>query len=201
MNRAALLAVLLLGACRGATSEDPPIYVFPDMDWQEKIQGQEEFGFWPDGRGNRKPVDGTVARGHLNEDDAYFQGKVGEQFVAKAPIEVTDKTIDRGEERYNIYCAPCHDRTGGGKGLIIQRAAGAIPPPPELYGERVRGLSDGEIFGTITHGIRNMPSYAYQIPVEDRWAIVTWVRVLQRSQFGNVSDVPADKQGTIEAAQ
>jgi mono/diheme cytochrome c family protein len=195
------LALALLGACRGQPSEKPPIYVFPDMDWQQKIQGQEASAFWADGRGNRPPVPGTVARGELRADDALYQGQVDGAFVNKAPIEVTEATIERGHQRYNIYCAPCHDRTGAGKGMVIQRARGSLPAPPELFGDRVRGLSDGEIFNVITHGVRNMPGYAYQIPVEDRWAIVTWVRVLGRSQHGSIDDVPADQRGQIEAAE
>jgi mono/diheme cytochrome c family protein len=202
----ALLGLLGLGACRGAPSDEPPLYVFPDMDWQPKIQGQEEFPqdgktFWADGRGNRQPVPGTVARGHLDEDEGLYQGKKDGAFLAKAPIEVTEKTLARGEERFNIYCAPCHDRTGSGNGMVIQRSANAFPKPPEFFGDRVRGLSDGEIFDTITHGIRNMPGYAYQIPAQDRWAIITWVRVLGRAGHGTLDDVPADARGHIEAAQ
>jgi mono/diheme cytochrome c family protein len=201
----ALLA-LALGACRGQPSDKPPLYVFPDMDWQPKIQGQEAArpgmeNYFPDGMGNRKPVAGTVARGQLHDDDAFYEGKVDGAFLAKAPIEVTEATLVRGEERYNIYCAPCHDRTGGGKGMVIVRGRGAFPPPPEFFGDRVRGLSDGEIFGVITHGVRNMPSYAYQVPVADRWAIITWVRVLGRAGHGTVDDVPADARNGIEAAQ
>ena len=126
---------------------------------------------------------------------------MGANFVAKAPIAVTEQTLARGEDRYNIYCAPCHDRTGGGRGMIITRSRNAFPAPPEFYAERVRGLSDGEIFDVITHGVRNMPGYAYQIPVEDRWAIITWVRVLGRAGHGTLDDVPADARGRIEAAQ
>ncbi len=200
---AAALLLLAVGACRGQPSDEPPLYVFPDMDWQPKIQGQEAFPFagWADGRGNRPPVDGTVARGQLHDDDAFYEGKIGGAYVAKAPIEVTDATLARGEERFNIYCSPCHDRVGGGKGMIIQRSRNAFPAPPEFYGDRVRGLSDGEIFNVISHGVRNMPSYAYQIPVQDRWAIITWVRVLGRAGHGTLDDVPADARGRIEAAQ
>lgn len=200
----ALLSLGMLGACRGAPSDSPPLYVFPDMDWQPKIQGQEasEFKGFTDGRGNRLPVPGTVARGHLDEDEGLYLGKKDGAFLAKVPIEVTDKTLARGEERFNIYCAPCHDRTGSGHGMIIQRAGvGAFTQPPEFFGDRVRGLSDGQIFDTITHGVRTMPSYAYQIPAQDRWAIITWVRVLGRAGHGTLDDVPADRRGNIEAAQ
>ena len=199
----ALVSLGMLGACRGAPSDDPPLYVFPDMDWQPKIQGQEasDFTGFGDGRGNRLPVPGTVARGQLHEDEGLYEGKKDGAFLNKAPIEVTEKTLARGEERFNIYCAPCHDRTGSGNGMVIQRSANAFPKPPEFFGDRVRGLSDGEIFDTITHGIRNMPGYAYQIPAQDRWAIITWVRVLGRAGHGTLDDVPADARGHIEAAQ
>jgi mono/diheme cytochrome c family protein len=189
---AGALLALALGACRGQPSEKPPLYVFPDMKWQKKIQGQEAFGFWPDGRGNRLPVPGTVARGQLQEDPAFYQGKVGE-----APVTVDEKLIAHGEERYDIYCAPCHDRSGTGKGMVARRG---FPAPTDLTNDRVRGLSDGEIFGVISHGVRNMPGYAYQIPVEDRWAIVVWVRVLGRAGHATVDDVPGDQRGTIREA-
>jgi mono/diheme cytochrome c family protein len=200
----ALLSLGGLGACRGAPSDETPLYVFPDMDWQPKVQGQEEFHFsgFGDGRGNRQPVPGTVARGQLHEDEGLYEGKKDGAFLNKAPIEVTEKTIARGEDRFNIYCAPCHDRTGSGQGMVLKRAGvGGFSKPPEFFSDRVRGLSDGQIFDTITHGVRTMPSYAYQIPAQDRWAIITWVRVLGRAGHGTLDDVPADLRGRIEAAQ
>src|SRR5262249_54360103 len=100
-----------------------------------------------------------------------------------------------GQQRFNIYCAPCHDQAGSGHGMVV---AHGFPPPIDLAGDRVRGLPDGEIFNAITSGVRNMPSYRKQIPVEDRWAIVTWVRVLGHSQHASVEDVPAGSRGKIE---
>jgi mono/diheme cytochrome c family protein len=194
-----VVVVSAVGACRGATSDQPPMYLFPDMDWQEKVQGQEEFAFFPDGRGNRPPVDGTVARGQLHEDSAYWTGKVQGAYLAPAPIKVDAATLARGQDRFNIYCSPCHDRAGSGHGMVTMRAGGVFNPP-DFAGERVRGLSDGQIFDTITNGVRNMPSYKVQIPAQDRWVIVTWLRVLQRSQHGSLDDVPADKRAGIEAA-
>lgn len=198
MNRAlsAVFALALLTGCRGQPSEDPPIHIIPDMDWQPKYQPQGESKFFPDGRAMRQPVEGTVAVGELREDDAFYRGKRGDAWVGKAPIQVNAKTLARGEERFGIYCAPCHDKSGSGKGIVVQRG---FALPPALYADHARGLPDGELFDIITHGVRNMPSYAAQIPVEDRWAIVTWLRVLQRSQHAAVEDVPADMRAKIEA--
>jgi mono/diheme cytochrome c family protein len=198
LNRAlsAVFALALLTGCRGQPSEDPPIHIIPDMDWQPKYQPQGESKFFPDGRAMRQPVEGTVAVGELREDDAFYRGKRGDAWVGKAPIQVNAKTLARGEERFGIYCAPCHDKSGSGKGIVVQRG---FALPPALYADHARGLPDGELFDIITHGVRNMPSYAAQIPVEDRWAIVTWLRVLQRSQHAAVEDVPADMRAKIEA--
>jgi len=139
-----------------------------------------------------------VAQGQLREDDALYQGKEGETFVARAPIDVDEVTLKRGEERFNIYCTPCHDRTGGGRGMAVRRG---YPPPVDLASERVRTMPDGQIFDTISHGVRNMPSYAAQVPPRDRWAIVLWLRVLQRSQHTTVADVPAAMRAAIAAEE
>lgn len=197
MRRAAfLLAAIALVGCRGNKSEDPPVHVFGDMDWQPKYQWGEASPLFEDGRAMRPIVEGTVAQGHLDEDDAYYRGKDEKgEFVQRAPVEVDEKLVRRGQDRFNIYCAPCHDMTGGGRGMVVQRG---FPPPVELSSDRVRAMPDGQIFDTITNGVRNMPSYRKQVPVADRWAIVTWVRVLGRSQHATIDDVPAEKRSTIE---
>jgi len=193
-------AILLLGAvalmgCRGGKSEEPPVHVFGDMDWQPKYQWGEASPLFEDGRAMRPLVDGTVAIGQLKEDDAYYRGKDEKgEFVKRAPVEVDEKMVRRGQDRFNIYCAPCHDQTGGGRGMVVQRG---YPPPVELP-VRVKQMVDGQIFDTITNGVRNMPAYRKQIPEADRWAIVTWVRVLQHSQNASIDDVPADKRSAIE---
>jgi mono/diheme cytochrome c family protein len=138
-----------------------------------------------------------VAQGHLDDDDAMYRGKDEKgEYVLRAPVEVDDKVIRRGQDRFNIYCAPCHDQSGTGRGMVVQRG---YPPPVDLSSDRVRAMPDGQVFDTITHGVRNMPSYRKQIPVPDRWAIVTWVKVLGRSQHAAIDDVPADKRGAIES--
>lgn len=191
----ALFAAAALAGCRGQPSKDPPIHLFGDMDWQEKYQPQEMNPFFQDKRAMRPLVEGTVAQGQLLEDDTFYRGKVGNNYVAVAPGETNEGRLRRGQERFNIYCSPCHDRTGSGKGMVVQRG---FPPPVDLASDRVIGMPDGEIFNVISHGVRNMPSYGAQIPESDRWAIVTWVRVIQRSQHATIDDVPAEFRGNIE---
>jgi mono/diheme cytochrome c family protein len=196
VKRALIALTLVAAGCRGEPSDEPPIHLIGDMDWQPKFQAQEATPFFPDGRAMRPLVEGTVARGQLRDDDAYWRGRIDEKtFVAKAPIDVDEKTIARGQERFGIYCTPCHDKAGSGHGIAVQRG---FPPPIDLTGDRVRGMADGEIFDVITNGVRNMPSYRKQIPVQDRWSIVTWVRVLGHSQHASVRDVPPEMQGRIE---
>lgn len=190
--------VLTVAACRGSVSEQPPIHIIPDMDWQPKYHAQGESAFFADGRASREPVEGTVARGQLRDDTAFNDGKKDGAFLHKAPIQVDEAVLARGKERFNIYCAPCHDQTGSGNGMVKQR--GYQPPPSNLASENTRGMSDGEIYDAVKNGIRNMPAYAAQIPTKDRWAVVAWVRVLQRSQHAQLADVPPEMQGKIEEA-
>lgn len=206
MRRAAflLLAMAVVG-CRGGISEDPPVHVFGDMDWQPRYQWGEASPLFDDGRVMRPIVDNTVPIGHLDEDDGYYRGKLPNgEFVHRvtdlkmndAPMVVDENLIRRGEERFNIYCAPCHDMAGGGRGMVVQRG---FPPPIDLSSNRISNeMRDGQIFDVITNGVRNMPAYNKQIPVSDRWAIVTWVRVLGRSQHASKDDVPVDMQSSIE---
>lgn len=197
MSRLALLLSLAaaLAGCRGQISEKPPIRPIRDMREQPKYRPEAASAFFADGRAMRTPVEGTVARGQFHDDEGFWSGRTAKGYLAKAPIEVTEATLKRGQERFNIYCSTCHDRTGAGRGMVVQRG---YPPPVDLVSARVRGFADGEIFEVVTRGVRNMPSYAAQIPEEDRWAIVTWVRVLQRSQHGALGDVPVDRRGQIE---
>ncbi len=184
----AALGLLLVAGCRGQVSSDPPIHLVPDMDWQPKYRPEAESAFFSDGRTMRKPVDGTIAAGHLDEDDAYFRGLAGDgAFIARMPGKVDEKTLARGEERFNIFCSACHDRTGGGKGMVPRRTNWMAA---DLSVDRLRNAPDGQLFDTISNGKNTMPAYRAQIPVADRWAIVAWVRVLQRSQHAAPADVP-----------
>ncbi len=200
------VAASALGACRGQPSSSEPFQLTADQDWlmgnmdyQPKYQPEKASAIWEDGRSMRPLVPGTVAQGQLHDDEGYYTGKVGDKFLARAPIDITpengDKILRRGQERFNIYCSPCHDKTGSGHGEVIQHG---YPQPVNLTADRVRGMPDGQIFWTMTNGVRNMPYYKKQIPVEDRWAIVTWVRVLGRSQHAALGDVPGNLQDKIE---
>jgi mono/diheme cytochrome c family protein len=196
------VAVATLVGCRGQTSEDPPIHLIGDMDWQAHRRPQSESPMFADKRASR-PVDKrTVSRGHLKADDATYRGLDAKGApVKRVPFEVTADTVARGQERFNVYCAPCHDQTGAGNGTVAQRSGGAFAAITPLYVDRLKDAPDGEIFQTITYGKGRMPGYAAQIPEEDRWAIVTWVRVLQQSQAGSIDDVPASERGQIQAQE
>ncbi len=179
----ALLALALVAGCRGQVSHTPPRRLFDDMVWQPKFRAESKSTFFADGRAMRPLVPGTVAQGTLE--------------TPTRPEHVDEALARRGQQRFDIYCAPCHDRTGSGHGMVVQRG---FPPPVDLTGaasDRARGLSDQQIFDTITHGVRNMPSYAAQVPARDRWAIVVWLRVLQRSQRTTVDDVPANLRAAM----
>jgi mono/diheme cytochrome c family protein len=195
-GRGALLLPLALGlaavvgGCRGGVSEDPPINLVPDMDDQAHRLPQSISSVFGDKRSMRKPEPHTVARNHLKQGDDYEKGlDTKGAAVARLPVEVTQALLDRGEERFNIYCAPCHDKTGSGNGAVPQRLKGkpdeaAFSGIPHLWDQRLVDTPDGDIFNTISHGKNRMPSYAAQIPVEDRWAIVAHVRVLQNLSKG-----------------
>jgi mono/diheme cytochrome c family protein len=174
---------VLLAGCRGGISREPPIHVVPDMDFQPKILPQSEFDFptWTDKRGDRLPVPGTVAKDSLrNPELSVF--KRGDAFVDN-PLPPTRDVFARGRQRFDIYCAVCHDRAGTGNGLVMKRApVGAFAVPPNLATEprlRAPQMRDGEIFQTISEGKSTMPAYGHMIPREDRWAIVHYVRALQ----------------------
>jgi len=160
------------------------------MDSQNRYDAQAASGYFADGMVNRMPVSGTVAVSEGYDDTEYFLGKTGDdKFVMNAPVAFTLDVLTRGQERFAIYCAPCHSGTGDGKGIIINRG---FLPPPTFHQERIQKLADGQIFDIITNGYRNMPSYKHQIPVQDRWSIVGYVRALQRSQNATIKDVPEE---------
>lgn len=192
----AVAAAAIVAGCRGETSADPPVHLIGDMDWQPKYQANQASPLFEDGRAMRPLVEGTVAQGELREDDAMYRGKTGDAYVATVPVPVDDALLLRGQDRFNIHCTPCHDKAGSGHGMAVKRG---YPIPLDLASDRVRGLPDGEIFAVITNGVRNMPSYRKQIPVADRWAIVTWVRVLGRSQHATIEDVPGEQRDKIDS--
>jgi hypothetical protein len=186
-----IFAVILFTGCsRGTPSENTAIHLNPNMDDQPKYEAMEESRFFLDKSSMRMPLEGTVARGKLNEDLAYYEGKNADgTFVKTMPVQITLPMLKRGQKRYEIYCTPCHGGTGAGQGIIIKKGFLA---PQSYHIDRLRNIEDGYIFDLISNGIRNMPSYGYQIPVADRWAIVAYVRALQRSQNAKILDIPND---------
>ncbi len=174
---------LLLAGCRGTISDKPAIHPQMNMDQQDRKEAQEVNNFFEDGRSMRPPVEGTVARGYRKADIALYEGvdESGE-WIAENPMDVTRSFLYRGQERYDIFCAPCHGKVGDGLGIIMTGQYGYVPAPT-FHQDRLREAPDGEIYSAIYNGVRNMPSYAHQVPVEDRWAIVSYVRALQASQY------------------
>jgi mono/diheme cytochrome c family protein len=167
--------ILVLSGCR------------QDMHNQPKYRPLRAAEFFRDGSSARPPIEGTVARGTLQEDEAFFTGKVGSTAVTELPFAVDEQVLDRGEQRYNIYCAPCHDATGTGRGMVVQRG---YRQPPSLHDERLRIAPPGHYFDVMTNGFGAMPDYRAQITPRDRWAIVAYIRALQLAHRASPSDVP-----------
>jgi mono/diheme cytochrome c family protein len=186
----------LIMRARVTTSAKPRIHVVPDMDNQPKYKTQTRNPLFADLRAMRPPVEGAVSRGEVVGDQAVMTGKVGESWVVEIPVPVDENVLSRGRQRYNIYCSPCHGLAGYGDGMVAKRAdalqEGTWTPPSSFHTDLIRQREAGQIFNTISNGIRNMPAYGPQIPVEDRWAVVAYVRALQRSQNATIDDVPED---------
>jgi mono/diheme cytochrome c family protein len=199
----ALLAITPgLAGCRGSTSKESPIVGIRNMYDQPKYDIQEESSFFADHRTMRPLVEGVVST-EEEIDPRIAQGRLEDQtgYVLTIPAEVVndpkvggmEKLAARGQARYGIYCAPCHDGTGSGNGLVRKRAnAGGATAfvPPTFHQDRIRHMPDGQLFATITNGKNNMPPYAMQIPVSDRWAIVAYVRALQIAQPKGTEGTP-----------
>lgn len=166
----------LVGCARGCTSSRPPIQIVQDMDSQPKYRPQRESEFFYDGMAMRRPVEGTVARGQLREDSAFYTGRNESSEYVSNPLPVTDALLQRGGQRYQIYCTPCHGERGDGESVLRER--GGIPTTDLLLPDFVQ-MSDGELFEVVTEGRGLMPGYRYPIPAEDRWAIIAFLRTLQ----------------------
>ena len=180
---AAAVALLLLAGCR------------QDMHDQPKYQPLEESHFFKDGRASRPRIPGTVAHGHLDDDTLLVTGKNGTAPSEVFPAPVTRATLERGHQRYDIYCSPCHDRAGTGRGMIVMRG---YKQPPSFHDERLRSAAPGYFFDVISHGFGVMPSYAAQVPVDDRWAIAAYIRALQLSQHATLVEVPAEGRAALD---
>ena len=175
--------LMLLAACR------------QDMHDQPKAEPLEPSGFFDDHRASRPIPPGTVARGHLEADTALYGGIERGAPVEEFPFAVSHETLARGRERYDIFCSPCHDRTGGGRGMIVQRG---FKQPPALSDARLRQVPAGYLFQVVSNGFGQMPGYSTQVPARDRWAIVAYVKALQLSQHATLADVPEARRAELE---
>jgi mono/diheme cytochrome c family protein len=176
---AGALLVLSAAACR------------QDMHDQPKYIPLRESTFFNDARSARPVVAGTVARGQLREDALLYTGKVNGADAAVFPFPVDEQVMARGQERFDIYCSPCHGQTGQGDGMIVRRG---YRRPPSFHDERLRSAPVGHFYDVVANGFGAMPDYAAQIKVEDRWAIVAYIRALQLAEHATVADVPADQR-------
>ena len=189
LHAAARVAIVVtatsaLGACR------------QDMHDAPRYEPLEASGFFTDASSARTPVTNTVSRNPLaDSDELLYTGKVNGVLANEFPMPITAAVLARGQERFNIFCAPCHGRTGQGDGMVVQRG---MRKPPSFMEDRLRNAAAGYFFDVMTHGFGAMQDYAAQIPVEDRWAIVAYERALQFSQHATVDDVPDDKRGDLD---
>ena len=179
-----VVAALLLVGCNNGMRDQP------------RYEPYEASAFFDNGMSSRPLLPNTVARGQLRSDTLLYAGQAEGRPADEFPFPVTEEVLARGQQRYNIYCTPCHGYTGHGDGIVVQRG---FSPPPSFHQDRLRAAPVGHIFGVITNGLGVMYSYGERIPPEDRWAIVAYVRALQLSQNMPLADVPADQQAAIEA--
>ncbi len=214
----ALIPPLLIARARVTKSDKPRWHTFTDMDYQPKFKPQTTSTLFADGRADRPPVPGTVAHGELRTDDPLYRGledggvipaetetedgqEIAVPWITEIPLPITDSLMQRGRQRFDIYCAPCHGLSGDGNGLVAIRARelqqSTWVPPASLHTDPVRQQAVGQLFHSITNGVRKMPAYGSQISVEDRWAIVLYIRALQRSQNASPEDVPRSELETM----
>ncbi|NNF04072.1 MAG: cytochrome c [Rhodothermales bacterium] len=190
----ALVAAVAVSGCRGSLSDAPPVHINPNMDQQERFDAQEANRFFEDGRAMRLPVAGTVARGFLKEDVEFWEGRTETgEYVESIPMDVSMEFMERGRERYDIYCSVCHGISGDGQGIIMTGGYGMVQAPT-YHSDFLRDAPDGYLYDVVKNGVRTMWGYGQQVPVADRWAIVAYVRALQRSQNAAESDVPENQR-------
>jgi len=184
------VARVVMIACMGAVA----MLLFGcrlDMHVQPKYLPYEPTDFFGDGRSERQPVPGTVARGQLRVDELMFSGRENGVVADKFPFPITKADLDRGRERYNVYCTPCHDYTGSGQGMIVQRG---FPQPPSYHIQRLRDAPVGHFYEVMTNGFGAMYSYAARVEPADRWRIAAYIRVLQLSRNAKIEDVPESER-------
>jgi mono/diheme cytochrome c family protein len=211
---AALCALLVAGAtaalsgCRGQTSDDPPIMPERNMYDTERYNPESYSQFYLDHRTMRTPVEGTIARDRYEDEPEIATGLLADKSAYAMTVPQLavqragglEKMLARGQERFTIYCTPCHGRTGDGKGMVVCKRdkvtdpceSRGFPPLPSYNDARIRQMPDGQLFSTISHGTRTMPAYAAQVPVADRWAIVAYVRALELSQMAEAHPSPTE---------
>lgn len=182
---AILAATVVIGGCR------------QDMHDAPRYEAFEASTTFADNRASRTAPAGTVARGWLRDDEALYTGKIAGQTVEAFPFAITHADLQRGQQRFNIYCTPCHGRLGDGNGMVVQRG---YRQAASFHQDRLRQERVGYFYDVITNGFGAMPDYAAQIPVRDRWLIVAYVRTLQLSQHATLEDVPAGSRGGLDAA-
>ena len=206
-HRLTLLAVIAVAfsGCRGTTSEDPPIHPNLNMDYVERFEAQEANPLFEDGAAMRQPVAGTVARGQLRTDDNapfHFGRDASGAYVPDIPVEVSTSLLQRGQERYEIFCSVCHGLAGDGRGIIAAGNGGIGYGfvVPSYHTDALRAREDGYLYDVIQNGINTMPSYGHEVAVADRWAIVAYIRALQRSQAATAADVPETERRRLEVA-
>jgi mono/diheme cytochrome c family protein len=179
----AALVLLICAACR------------QDMHDQPKYTAYKPSEFFADQRSARPVVEGTIAQGHLNEDELLHTGRVGGQPATVFPFAIDETVMRRGRARYDIFCSPCHGLTGEGDGMVVQRG---YRRPPSFHADRLRQAPPGHLYDVITNGFGAMPDYAAQIPVRDRWAITAYMRALQLSQYATVAQLSPEAQGRLK---
>lgn len=222
------LVIMTMAGFRGQHTTKTPWEIFPDMVRQPKVRAQSPLGFFADDRGPRLPIENTVplgyepptpqrgaapeitpsgapagaesSRQHLGFSlgtDYYNTGKMGANWGTGLPVPVNAELMRRGQQRFNINCSVCHGLTAAGNGITKQYGLATVV---SLQDQRIRSMADGEIFNTITHGKNTMMSYGGNVPVADRWAIIAYLRALQRSQNANAADVPPEEVAQLDKA-
>lgn len=179
----AVYCLLLAVGCRQQMADQP------------RYKPLAKSTFFGDDRSARPLEPGTVARGQLKADERFYTGKSGGVLVSSLPVPLTGELLARGQERFNIFCSPCHDRTGSGNGMVVQRG---YRQPPSYHIDRLRQAPIGHFFDVITNGFGAMPDYAAQVPPADRWAIAAYIRALQLSQNATLADVPPEARQQLE---
>jgi len=198
----AMIPFAIITKARMSRGDQTRLHPIQDMDNQPRFKSQQINAIFADNRAMRPKVPGTVRYNEPIENEALMTGQVDGEYIDYFPIEINDSVMKRGQEQYNIYCSACHGHDGFGNGMVNQRAEqlaeGTWTPPLSYHTQQVRDRPNGHLYNTIRNGIRNMPPYGSQISVEDRWAIVAYVRALQRSQNATLEDVPEDQRQALE---